>query len=48
MTEDADEDEKTDADGRRKVVEEEWGPEDRTEVDAQPPVDAPRESGKPR
>ena len=52
MTEDAEEDEndeKTDADSGRKVVaEEEWGAEDRTDVDARPPVDAPREGGKPR
>jgi hypothetical protein len=52
-----DEEEKTDADrtgGRHEAVQgqeqemQEWGQDDRTEVDAKPPVDAPTELAKPR
>jgi hypothetical protein len=37
-------DEKTDADV--EAGQQEWGEDDATEVDARPPVDAPRETGK--
>ena len=50
-----DDEEKTDADrmtgrheGGQGQEAEEWGQDDRTEVDAKPPVDAPTELAKPR